>query len=161
VKSTAPKPRSTARPTSAAGYCPRHTESSLIDWPAAHEALLTDEPEWNGAADGPFLAFTATRAIVCRYDDDSKLVGAADVTDQAVVGRLQAQVNAATTVRGENSCAMHGTAFVTFADRDHGRNIWVDLTACDAWWMPHSISITGGFADEVRSLTPNGSGRKR
>jgi hypothetical protein len=91
---------------------------------------------------------------------DSKLKGAADVTRKAVVARLQARVNAATTVRTGNTCAMDGTAFVTFVHPDHGRNIWVDLTSCDAWWMPHSISITDGFADQIRSLTPNGSGRK-
>ena len=138
-----------------------HRDGGGTDWPAAHEDLLTDEPKWERPGDGPFLAYTATRAIVCRYDDDEKLVGAADVTDPAVVRRLQEPVNAATRVRTDNPCAMQGTAFVTFVNRKHGRTVWVDLTDCDAWWMPYSVSITGGFAERVRSLTPAGSGRKR
>jgi hypothetical protein len=159
--SSAPMPSLTARPTSAAGYCPQHLEDGRIAWPKAINDLQTEEPAWGGPASGPFLPYTATRAIICRYDDDNKLAGAADIREKAVVRRLQAPVNAATTVRTEDTCDIDGTARVFFLNRDHGKNVWVDLTTCDAWWMPYSISITGGFVDQVRSLTPDGSGRKR
>jgi hypothetical protein len=158
--------RPTGKPTSPAGYCPVQVPSGggyLINYPMILDTMLDQAPADSASAGGPRVPFPADRVIICRYPVEGrpKLIGAADVTGPATVAPLLAAFNAATEIRTESSCEIDSSAFIMFLNAEHGRMFNVDLTDCDAWLQPDSISVKDGFPQRVRELTPAGAGRNK
>lgn len=159
-------PRPTGKPTSPAGYCPVQVPSGggyLINYPMILDKMLDQVPAESGSAGEQRVPFPANRVIICRYPVQGrpKLIGAADVTEPATVAPLLAAFNAATEIRTESTCEIDSNAFIMFLNAEHGRMFNVDLTDCDAWLQPDSVSVRDGFAQGLRELTPAGAGTNK